>query len=29
MADQQAALEQIPARVSKLRDQLKLLADYL
>jgi len=28
MAEQQA-LEQIPARVSKLRDQLKLLADYL
>jgi len=28
MADQQAQ-ESIPARVSKLRDQLKLLADYL
>ncbi len=29
MAEQQAALEQLPARISKLRDQLKLLADYL
>jgi hypothetical protein len=29
MADARATAEQVPERISKLRDQLNLLADYL
>jgi hypothetical protein len=29
VADAKATVEQVPERISKLRDQLKLLADYL
>jgi hypothetical protein len=29
MATEKTTAEQVPERISKLRDQLKLLADYL
>jgi hypothetical protein len=29
MATERTATDQVPERISKLRDQLKLLADYL
>jgi hypothetical protein len=29
MAEARVTTEQVPERISKLRDQLKLLADYL
>jgi hypothetical protein len=29
MSSERATTEQVPERISKLRDQLKLLADYL